>query len=329
LVDDMLLTEFAIFIISIIILSKASHTVIKSSVKIARITKLGELVVGFLFLSLATVIPESTISTTAIMSGNFGIAIGNILGSNITVLLLVAGIMGLFRPVNMTERTLNKLIQMLFLCSLILLVLVALTYLSKVVGLALLILFLIFNLYSVKKKITFGDIRLEEPLKLIPRLKISTVLLKSILFFVIGMSIILVSSHFAVNSASTIASELNIDQSFIGATIMSVCASLPELSVAMRAQKEGHLRLSLGNIMGSSLTRLTLVLGLVLLVSPISINIHLFTTLILFVFLSTLLLGFFLGSLGRRKLDRMEGVILIISYFVFLFLMSVFSYSTV
>ena len=320
----MFLTELAIFIISIFILSKASHTVIKSSIKIARITRLGELTVGFLFLSIATVIPETTISITSVISGNFGIAIGNILGSNITVLLLVAGLMGFIKSVNMTENTLVKLTHMLFLCSLILIVLMLLNYLSKIIGLALLFLFILFNIYSVKSKITLGNIRMEEPFKLIPKLKISVSLLKTILYFFIGMTIILISAWFAVNSAANIATSLKIDQSFIGATILSVCASLPELTVAVGAQKEGHIKLGLGDIIGSSLTRLTFVLGLVLLVSPFSINIDLFTVLVLFVFMSTILLWFFLGSFGRRKLDRMEGFILIVAYFVFLFVMSIY-----
>jgi len=312
--------EAIIFAISIFILSKASHTVIKSSVKIARITKLGELVVGFLILSLATVLPELIISTTAVISGNFGIAIGNILGSNITCLLLIAGVTSFIRPVNITERTLAKLSEIMFLSSLILLLLVALTYLSKVVGFVLIILFFVFSAYSLKKKITLGDIRLEEPLKIIPRLKISSSLLKSILFLIAGMIIVSASAWFAVNSASNIASDLRIDQSFIGATIMAVGASLPELSVAITAQKERRLGLGLGNTIGSGLTRLTLVLGIVLLIAPFSINIHLFNTLVAFVLLSSLLLWFFLGSLGRKKLDRMEGTILLVIYVIFLIL---------
>jgi len=323
----MLITDFIIFIASVIILSKASHTVIKSSVKIARITKLGELVVGFLILSIATVIPELTISTTAVISGNPGIAIGNIMGSNITCLLLIVGLMAITKSVKMTEKTLTKLTEMLLLSGLILTVLVTLNYLSKGVGFILLLIFFIFSIYSIKKKITLGSVRLEEPLKIILKLKISTSLLKSILFLIIGIIIVFVSSWFAVNSASDIATNFNMDKSFIGATIMAIGASLPELSVAIRSQKEGHLRLGLGNTIGSCLTRLTLVLGLVLIVAPFFINIRIFTILVAFVLGSTLLVLIFLLDFGRKKLDRIEGLILLIFYFLFLLIVSFVSYS--
>jgi len=321
-----LLIELGIFIVSIFILSKASHTVIKSSVKIARITRLGDLVVGFLILSIATVLPELTISITSVISGNFGIAFGNILGSNITCLLLILGLMGFMKTVKITENTWRRLSDILFLSSLILVILLILTYLSRIVGFALLVLYVIFSIYSTKKKITLGEIRLDQPLKIIPKLKISTSLLKSILFLFIGMIIVFATSWFSVNSASNIASGFDIDQSFIGATLMAIGASLPELTVAVRAQREGHLGLGLGNTIGSGLTRLTLVLGLVLLVAPLSVNINLFTVLVIFVFISTLLVLLFLGSWGRKKLDRVEGLVLLILYFIFLIVLSVVSY---
>jgi len=321
------LIEFAIFIVSIFILSKASHTVIKSSVKIARITRLGELVVGFLILSFATILPELTISVTSMLSGNFGIAFGNILGSNITCLLLILGLMGFMKTVKITEKTWRRLSDVLFLSSLILVVLLVVTYLSKLVGVALIILYIIFGIYSTKKKITLGEIRLDEPFKIIPKLKISNSLLKSLLFLLLGMIIVFTSSWFAVNSASSIATSLNIHQSFIGATIMAIGASLPELTVAVSAQKEGHLGLGLGNTIGSGLTRLTLVLGLVLLVAPFSVNINLFIVLVIFVLISTLLVLLFLGSWGRKKLDRTEGIVLLIFYFLFLLVTSIVSYT--
>jgi len=325
----MFITELIIFIASVIILSKASHTVIKSSVRIAKITKLGELVVGFLILSVATVIPELTISTTAVISGNPGIAIGNIMGSNITCLLLIVGLMGFTKSVNMTEKTLTKLTEMLLLSGLILTILVMLNHLSKEVGFVLLLIFFVFGIYSVKKKITLGSVRLDEPFKMISKIKISTNLLKSILFFVVGIIIVFLSAWFAVNSASSIASDLKIDNSFIGATIMAIGATLPELSIAMKSQKEGHLKLGLGNTIGSGLTRLTLVLGIVLLVAPFYINIHLFAILVAFVLVSTLLVLIFLLNFGRRKLDRIEGIILLIVYFLFLLITSIVSYSNI
>ena len=107
----------------------------------------------------------------------------------------------------------------------------------------------------------------------------------------------------------------------IGAKVVAIGTSLPELSTAIAASKEGHLKLGLGNILGACLTNLTLVLGFILILSPFSINMEVFTTLVFFVLVSNFLLWLFLGSFGRKKLERIEGIILLIVYVIFLILL--------
>jgi len=315
-----LLTDVIIFAISIFILSKSANTIIKSSVKIARITKLGELTIGFLVLSIATTLPELAVSSSAIVSGDIGISIGNILGSSVTNICLLIGLIGLLHPMRIAEKTLMKLTEILSLSSFILIMLLIFTPLSTSIGIVLLVLFVMFSLYSVKKKITLGEIRLDEPLNMLPKFKFSRTFYKSIFFLIIGLILVIVSSWFLVDSASNIAMNLGIAESIIGATIIAVGTSLPELSTAVAASKEGHLKLGLGNIIGACLINLTLVLGLVLILSPFSINIEVFTTLVVFVLTSNVLLWLFLGSLGRKKLERIEGAILLIVYVIFLIL---------
>ncbi len=313
-----LLVEVVILIVSMFVLSKASHTVVKSSVKIARITKLGDLAVGFLIVSVATSLPELVVSTSAIMSGDIGISIGNVLGSNIMNICLVIGLMGLLRPVRMTEKTLMKLSEMLFLCGIILVMMLISTSPGRGTGINLLVLFFLFSLYSVRKKITLGEIRLEDLSRKIPRLKFSVSFYKTIFFLIIGLIFLIVSSRFVVDSASSIASILGIAESIIGATIIAIGTSLPELTVTLDALKENHLKLGLGNTIGSCLTNLTLVLGSILVLAPFKINIEVFTTLVSFVLFSTVLLYLFLGRFGRKKLERKEGIVLLIVYILFL-----------
>ncbi len=315
-----LLTDVIIFALSIFVLSKSANTVIKSSVKIARITKLGELTIGFLVLSIATTIPELAVSSSAIISGDVGISLGNILGSSVTNICLLIGLIGLLHPMRIAEKTLMKLIEILSLSSLILIILLVTNSLSKPIGIALLIVYLLFGLYSVKKKITLGDIRFDKTLNLINKFKFSSGFYKSIFFLIIGLILVLFSSWYVVNSASNIAMSLGVAKSVIGATIIAVGTSLPELSTAVAASKEGHLKLGLGNIIGACLTNLTLVLGLILVLSPLTIAIDIFITLVGFVLISNVLLLIFIGSIGRKKLERFEGAILLIVYIIFLIL---------
>ncbi len=312
-----LLTELIIFMASIFVLSKASHTVIKSSVKIARITKLGELTIGFLLLSVATTLPEFAVSMSAILSEDVGISIGNLLGSNITNICLLIGLMGLMHPIRIAEKTLMRLSEILSLSGFILIMLLVLNPLSRLIGLVLLFLFVMFSLYSVKKKITL-EIKLENTLNFLSTFNFPLKFHKSLFFLIIGLILVIGSSWFVVNSASNIASILGIAESIIGATIIALGTSLPELSTVVTASREGHTKLGLGNAIGACLTNLTLVLGFILVLTPFRIDMEVFATLVIFVLISNTLLWLFIGSLGRKKLERKEGAILLIVYILFL-----------
>jgi len=133
-VANNLLYNVVIFAISIVILSKASHIVIKNSVKLARITKLGELVIGFILLSVATSMPELAVSFSAIVSDNVGISIGNLLGSNVANLGLVLAIPAMMAPIAVKRGTFRKLPSLLFFSSIIPLFFLTMHEMSRIVG---------------------------------------------------------------------------------------------------------------------------------------------------------------------------------------------------
>ena len=315
-----LLLESMIFIISTLVLTKSSHTVVKSSVKIARVTGLGELTIGFLVLSVATSIPELIVSLSAILSGNVGIAIGNVLGSNITNVCLIIGLIGFLKPIRLREKTLTKLSKMLFLSTLVLVVLLTATSLSRMFGIILILVFLMFALYSTRQNITLGKIRLEEPRLFLSKILFFLSFYASILSLMAGLVVLTISSWFVIDSASNIASLLGIPESVIGATIIALSTSILELSTTLSALKQNHLRLGLGTTIGSCLTNLTLILGFILFLSPFRVDMSVFTILVAFALFSTILLYLFLGRLGRKKLERREGMILLIVYTLFILL---------
>jgi cation:H+ antiporter len=319
-----LFSELVIFGISLFLLSKGSNTVIKSSVKIARITKLGELTIGFLLLSVTTSLPELAVSMNAIASNDVGISIGNILGSNIANICLVIGLMGFLQPVRISEKTLMRLSEILSLSSFVLIILLVLNPLSKLIGLVLLFFFGVFVMYSLKKKITL-EIKIEEKLEFLTKFRFPPKFYFSLIFLIVGLLVVIFSSSFVVSSASNIALMMGIPESVIGATIIAIGTSLPEISTVLAAFKDRHLKLGLGNAIGSCLTNLTLILGIVLVYSPFRINMEVFTTLVVFFLISNTVFWFFVGSIGRKKLDRMEGAILIGIYIIFL--IATFSYT--
>jgi cation:H+ antiporter len=310
-----LLYQLAIFSISIVVLSKASQIVVDNSIKMARMTKIGELVLGFILLSVATSLPELAVSFSAITSGDIGISIGNLLGSNVSNLALVIGLPAIMAPIAVSGRTFNKLMTILFLSSIIPLLLLTISELSAAIGVFLIFVFAGFSLYSIKEKIT-PDLISREPRNVMKKLLQPFRFYKSAFLIAVGILTVILSARFVVYSASEMAGMLNIAQSVIGATIIAIGTSVPELSIMLAGVKKGHYSLVLGNTIGSCLTNITLILGVVLLMSPLAINLSVFSTLLIFVIASTMVTWYFFVS-GRR-IDRKEGVTLIFIYILFL-----------
>jgi len=288
--------------------------VIENSMKLARMTKLSELVIGFILLSVATSVPEFAISLSAILSNNVSISIGNLLGSNIANLGLVLGILAITRPMIVRGASFEKLLTILFLSSLIPLLLLGLSKASVVVGVLLILVFVFFSLYSVKEKITLKLVE-KEPNNLLQTLK-EFRFYKSLFLVFIGMGFVFLSSKFLVNSGSNIAKFLRIKESLIGATIIALGTSLPELSIALTSVKEGRSKMALGNVIGSCLTNLTFIMGIVLISSPFTIDMSIFSTLLSFV-IATTIITWYLFTTGK-KLDRKEGILLLFIYITFL-----------
>jgi len=310
-----LLYNLLIFAASIVILSKASHIVIKNAVKIAKITKLGELVIGFILLSVATTLPELAVSFSAIVSGNVGISMGNILGSCITNLCLIMAIPAIMHSINVERGTFEKLPTVLFLSSIIPLFLLTMEHVEKYVGIALISAFGFFAFYSVKKKISLKIIS-REPNDVLKKLMLPFEFYKAFLLLVVSIAMVLISSTFVVSSASNLSSIIGIAESVIGATIIALGTSLPELSVSLTAMHTQHKNLGIGNILGSCLTNMTLVLGMVLLLSPATVNISIFSTLLIFVIGVTMVSWYFFTT--GHTLDRKEGISLLFIYALFL-----------
>jgi len=303
-----LLVQSSILFISLVALVKSSQFVIDSALKIARMTKLESLVIGFILLSVTTSLPELAVSFSAITSGEVNISIGNILGSNITNIGLCVGLIAIIAPltIKVTRKELANISSILFLSSLIPLLLLTLGGISRIVGSILIFIFMYFCFFSIRKKMM-----LKEKYYFV----IKSSLIKAFIILFIGLICLIVSSKFIVDSAAKLAQIVGITESFIGATIIALGTSLPELSVSLESLKRGQVNLALGNAIGSCLTNLTLILGIILIVSPFAIDMHIFSTLLTFVVITSLLMWHFLSD---AKIQLTDGIILLFVYIIFL-----------
>jgi cation:H+ antiporter len=310
-----LMVQALIFAASVLVLSKSSEVVVKKSVDIANMTKIGEMVIGFLLLSIATTLPEMTVSIFAILSGETGVSIGNILGSNITDLALILAIPAIVAPISVKKGTFEKLPTILFLSYIIPVAFLAMQNIGKYVGFVLVATYFFFALYSVKKRI-----RIKLPKRrhvgLISQILAPVEIYSAAAVLVVGLALLLASSHFVVSSATAISEMAGIPESVIGATVIALGTSLPELSIALTAIRSKHYELTVGNVIGACLTNITFVLGMVLIFSPAKVDMGVFSTLIFFVIGTTIVSWYFFTT--GRKLDRFEGIALIFIYILFI-----------
>jgi cation:H+ antiporter len=307
------LVQLLILIVSLVGIASASHFAITSVEQIIKITGLSEASAGFIILAVLTSTPELVVALFAIIQGNSAISIGDILGSNVFNLGIVLGILGIIGYLKTCcTDLLVELTDILFVTALIPLLLVISQYHifeipSSVIGLILLSAFLI-NLYLLARKRT-PAVELSTSEKGEKR-KIGSVVAVLLVSFII----VVVAARLTVYSASNIAVALGIPPILIGAKIVSIGTSLPELSTALVAVRRGRVQLAIGDMIGSNLTNLTLVLGLVLLTSPFQVDLAIFTEILPFVLITTVIFWRFIMKGGVSKVG---GVMLILTYILF------------
>jgi cation:H+ antiporter len=311
-----LIGNVLILLASIITVVIASEVTINNSVKVSSITGFGKTTVGFILVGFATSLPELSVVIFGVSSEKIGVSIGNILGSNITNIALVLGVCFLIVAVKcpkfqcmyptMAKEEIGNLYFGLFIASLIPLALLYLGQASRFIGVILLTIFVfyMFQLSRVKRVRDQGSLGGE-------RRRLSHYTLLAL----VGAAVVVASAFFIVNSASSIAASAGVPPVVIGATIVAFGTGIPELATSISSARKGHFDLSLGNIVGSCFINITFILGVALIVSPLTVNIAAFSNLALFSLIANLFLWYFLSD---ERMSWREGTLLLVLYVVFL-----------
>jgi cation:H+ antiporter len=298
------------------VLAKASDVAINNSVKVADITGFGKTTIGFILVAFSTSLPELLVSIfAAIRQEAVGVAVGNVLGSNIVNICLILGICFLLVTLkwkcsclysSMAKEEVRSLYFGLFVSSIIPLSLLYIEEASRFVGVALLTVFVVY-LYQLSKIRTTKEGGSLGPER--ERLR------KYALITLAGIAGVVATSYFIVDSASFVAKSVGIPPVIIGATIIAFGTSVPELATSISATRKGHLDLALGNIVGSCFINVTCILGVTLVSSPLNVNMTAFSKLAIFSLITNLFLWYFLSN---EKLTWREGVVLLFVYALFL-----------
>jgi cation:H+ antiporter len=306
-----------VLLVSLAALYEASNATINNSVKVAGITGFGKTTVGFILVAFSTSLPELFVSVfSTAHPESIGVAIGNVLGSNIVNICLILGICFLIAvtkcrdyvclyPTMAKEETKNLYFG-LFVASIIPLTLLYIGYASRLIGIVLIAAFA-FYLYQLSRARSFVEEgSLGEERRRLRRYMLLTFL---------GAAGVVASSFFIVDSTSYIAGSIGVPPVVIGSTIVALGTSLPELSTSVNATQKGHLDLALGNIVGSCFINITLILGIPLVVSQFGVDIAAFSKLAIFSLITNLFFWYFLSS---ERLSWRESAVLLLIYSIFL-----------
>ena len=258
--------------------------------------------------------PEMTVAVFSVLQGTPGISIGDILGSNMFNIGIVVGIMVMIAPLERVRSDfLTEMVDILFLSSAIPLLLVVpffsayLETVGHLIG-AFLIGIFILSIYVMAKARRVPPVTLKK--EGADRMNRRSVFMK----VVGGTAIVVLAARFTVWSASNIAASLGVPPILIGAKIVAIGTSLPELALDVTAARRGRIRLAIGDAIGSNLSNMALILGFVLLTSPFAVDLTIFTEILPFLLIITLLLWRFLTKGG---IPKWGGVVLIMVYVIF------------
>jgi len=303
----MIILSLLLFLISLSLIALLSEKLIIYTTRLSFHFGLSELSAGFILLSIATSLPELFVSSIASIMNQGGISVGNVLGSNIANLTIIIGLAILLSRTKFVIRSdsQNELVQFLFLSSLIPLFILQRGSIGPILGIVLLILFVYFSLKISKKagKISsLGYMRKKE---------INRIIIK----FLIAISLLLIFSKLVVDSSVEIAHFIGLPTSVIGATLIAIGTSIPELATTIQALKQHLFGMALGNILGSCITNITLVLGVASLLSFSQVSTLAAGGIIFFVLVSSLTIWYFVST--KKYLGKKIAFSIILIYILF------------
>ncbi|MBN1829441.1 MAG: calcium/sodium antiporter [Deltaproteobacteria bacterium] len=309
---------YFLFILGFGLLFGGADILVKGASALARRFHVSDLAVGLTVVAFGTSTPELTVNIISSIQGNTDIAIGNILGSNTANILLILGISAVIRPLTVTSGTVWKEIPFSVLAALAVAFMAndvlfdsqAIPVISRSDGLGLLLFFAIFLYYVVCTASRIEGMEDHVPSK-------SLGLPASLCFTAGGLLALIVGARLSVEGAVLIAADLGLSESLVGLTIVAVGTSLPELATSAMAAYRGNSEIAVGNIVGSNIFNIFFILGTSAVIRPLPFYDQ-GNRDIIAVLLSSLLLFGFMFTWGKKLIDRREGGLLLLLYFLYM-----------
>lgn len=298
--------EYLLLVGGFVLLIKGADFFVEGSASVAKKLRVSSMVIGLTVVAMGTSAPECAVSIAASFRGDNAVAVSNVIGSNIFNLMIVCGVCSVISPLHVKAESLKKEFPLSILAAI---ALVAMGYLGMKIertdGLILLAAFAAFIIWLVRsaKKERNAQEDVEE---------IKTLgTMRCLLYIVGGIAAIVVGGDTVVDAATTIAEHFGLSQTLIGLTIVAMGTSLPELVTSIVAARKGETDMAIGNVIGSNLFNILLVLGIAGTISPMEVLMENIADAIILIGMSV---AVWIFAWTEKKINRAEGAIMVALY---------------
>lgn len=303
--------NFVILAVGLALIVFGADYLINGSTLIAKRFKVSDFVIGMTIVGVGTSMPEFVVSFVGTLQGSADVAIGNVVGSNIANILFILGVTALIHPIAVSKANLRKDIPLCLGISLLLTV-ICLWITPGVLGRWAGVLMLLIYAWFMYRSFKDNDSVEEEASEVKER-----PMWLAVVMVVGGLLALIFGGRMFVNSATAIAAGLGVSEAVISITVLAVGTSLPELAASIAAARQGRTQMALGNVVGSNIANIALILGLCATTSPLSpsgITAVDYVAMIAAVLL--LMLSAF--TFRRKMIDRADGAVMILAYVAYI-----------
>ncbi|MEG2983193.1 MAG: calcium/sodium antiporter [Peptostreptococcaceae bacterium] len=303
-----------LFLIGFILITKGADIFIESTITVAKKTNIPEMILGATIVSLATTFPELTVSTMASIQGHATMSLGNAVGSIICNTGLVLGIVATIRPFKINSKDFNSKALLLIISIIVLIILGLDRSINRTDAVALIGLMCIYMIQNYKS-IPKNDLR-RGYISRNDKINKSNDIIKVVVIFIIGISMMIIGSRLLVNNGIIIAEFVGVPQAVISLTVIALGTSLPELVSCLTAIRKKHNAISVGNILGANILNIVSVIGLSAFINDIPILKQ--TSTIDFPFMIVLTLILILPAFIKQRIYRKQGLLMLLTYIMYL-----------
>lgn len=309
-----------LILIGFILLIKGADFLVEGSSRIAKKFHIPEIIIGLTIVSIGTSMPELFVSITSALKGYEDMAIGNVIGSNLCNLLLILGLSATIRPIVFKKET--KLIEIPMCLGITVLFMVLcnigqdISKIDSIILIALFICFILYTIFMAKKGNEFDKIG-EPIVEIKQNSKKERKTFLNLLYIIIGIIGLKIGGDFVVNNAETIANYFNISEKIISLTIIAIGTSLPELVTSVTAAIKGESDIAIGNIIGSNIFNILLIIGVSAFINPINYNTSYNLQMIILI-ISTIVLALFPYTDKKDEMTTSNGITYLMLYALYM-----------